>query len=239
MHVEGAQNEKQNKYAILPDRCPVSVQSMISVMMPIPLDEVQQLRAEIAATAARLVAQDGADYGTARRKAARQVLGDSAGPADVLPDNEEIEEEVRQYHALFHADTHAALLFRLRSTALQVMEVLERYNSFLTGAVLNGSAGPHDDIHLQLFADSAKEVEIFLLNKNLNIEISEAPHFKGPRFGTVERVSFLWHKEGVHAELYEIDDLRGAVKTRGDGRLMRADLAGVRSLLISSTHPTI
>jgi hypothetical protein len=119
------------------------------------------------------------------------------------------------------------------------MEALERYNPFLTGAVLNGTAGPHDDIHLQLFADSAKEVEIFLLNKNMNLEISEAPHFKGPRFGTVERVSFLWNKEGVHAELYEIDDLRGAVKTRGDGRVMRTDIAGVRSLLISSTHPTI
>lgn len=239
MHVEGAQNEKQNKYAILPDPWGLSVQSMISVMMPIPLDEVQQLRAAIAATAARMVAQDGADYGTARRKAARQVLGDSGGPSDVLPDNQQIEDEVRQYHALFNADTHAALLFRLRSTALQVMEMLERFNPFLTGSVLNGSAGPHDDIHLQLFADSAKEVEIFLLNKNLNIDISEAPHFKGPRFGTVERVSFLWHKEGIHAELYENDDLRGAVKTRGDGRLMRADVAGVRSLLISNTHPTI
>jgi hypothetical protein len=212
---------------------------MITLMMPTPLDEVQQLRAEIAVTAARLVAQEGADYGTARRKAARQVLGDSSGPPDVLPDNQQIEEEVRQYHALFNADSHAALLFRLRSTALQVMEMLERFNPFLSGSVLNGSAGPHDDIHLQLFADSAKEVEIFLLNKNLNIEISEAPHFKGPRFGTVERVSFLWHKEGVHAELYEIDDLRGAVKTRGDGRLMRADLAGVRSLLIPNTAPVI
>jgi hypothetical protein len=212
---------------------------MITLMMPTPLDEVQQLRAEIAVTAARLVAQEGADYGSARRKAARQVLGDSGGPPDVLPDNQQIEDEVRQYHALFNADTHAALLFRLRSTALQVMEMLERFNPFLCGAVLNGSAGPHDDIHLQLFADSAKEVEIFLLNKNLGIEISEAPHFKGPRFGAVERVSFLWHKEGVHAELYEIDDLRGAVKTRGDGRLMRADLAGVRSLLIPHTVPTI
>jgi hypothetical protein len=239
MHVEGAQNKKPNKYAILPDPWLLPVQSMITVMMPTPLDEVQQLRAEIAATAARMVAQDGADYGTARRKAARQVLGDSSSPSDVLPDNQQIEDEVRQYHALFNADTHAALLFRLRSAALQVMEMLERYNPFLTGSVLNGSAGPHDDIHLQLFADSAKEVEIFLLNKNLNIDISEAPHFKGPRFDTVERVSFLWHKEGVHAELYEIDDLRGAVKTRGDGRLVRADIAGVRSLLISSTHPTI
>ena len=38
-------------------------------------DDTRQLRLEIAAAAARLVAQDGADYGSAKRKAARQVLG--------------------------------------------------------------------------------------------------------------------------------------------------------------------
>jgi hypothetical protein len=105
--------------------------------------------------------------------------------------------------------------------------------------VLNGTAGPHDDIHLQLFADSAKEVEIFLLNKNVQIDISETPHFKGPRYDPVETVSFLWNKEGVHAALYELDDMRGALKARSDGRQLRADIAGVRALLIASTHEEI
>jgi hypothetical protein len=59
------------------------------------------------------------------------------------------------------------------------MEQLAEFHPYLTGAVLNGTAGEHDDIHLQLFADSAKEVEIFLLNRNVNIDISETPHFKG------------------------------------------------------------
>ncbi|WP_107876809.1 hypothetical protein [Pseudoduganella sp. UC29_71] len=211
-------------------------------MMPTPNDDIQLLRAQVAAAAARLIAADGADYGTAKRKAARQVLGEqrsaNAGAA-VLPDNSQIEEEVRLYHALFNADTQPARLFRLRTIALQVMEALEQYNPFLTGAVLNGTAGPHDDIHLQLFADSAKEVEIFLLNKNVQIDISETPHFKGPRYDPVETVSFLWNKEGVHAALYELDDMRGALKARSDGRQLRADIAGVRALLIASTHEEI
>lgn len=210
--------------------------------MPTPNDDIQLLRAQVAAAAARLIAADGADYGTAKRKAARQVLGEqrsaNAGAA-VLPDNSQIEEEVRLYHALFNADTQPARLFRLRTIALQVMEALEQYNPFLTGAVLNGTAGPHDDIHLQLFADSAKEVEIFLLNKNVQIDISETPHFKGPRYDPVETVSFLWNKEGVHAALYELDDMRGALKARSDGRQLRADIAGVRALLIASTHEEI
>jgi hypothetical protein len=59
------------------------------------------LRARIAATAARMIAQDGADYATAKAKAARQVLGvDRPGP-NYLPDNIQVEDEVRRYQALF------------------------------------------------------------------------------------------------------------------------------------------
>jgi hypothetical protein len=112
----------------------------------------------------RLIAEDGADYNTAKRKAARQILGDTQPPLNLLPDNAQIEAEVRIYQSLFHADTQPARLFRLRTLAVDIMEGLERFQPYLTGAVLNGTAGPHDDIHLQLFADSAK-VEIFLLNR--------------------------------------------------------------------------
>ncbi|KQN79329.1 hypothetical protein ASF04_02225 [Duganella sp. Leaf61] len=206
-------------------------------MTPNVIDEVQLLRAEIAAAAARLIAEDGADYGIAKRKAARQILGDQPPPANVLPDNAQIEAEVRVYQSLFHADTQPARLFRLRTLAVDIMDKLAQFNPFLTGAVLGGTAGPHDDIHLQLFADSAKEVEIFLLNRNVQIDISESPHFKGPRYDPVETVSFLWQQEGVHAELYELDDLRGAVKARGD-KVQRADIAAVRALLVNSTSST-
>jgi hypothetical protein len=75
---------------------------------------------------------------------------------------------------------------RTCATALEVMEQLADFRPYLTGAVLNGTAGEHDDIHLQLFADSAKEVEIWLLNRNVDIDISETPHFKGGRHDPVE-----------------------------------------------------
>jgi len=200
-------------------------------------DDLQLLRAEIAAVAARMIAQDGADYGTAKRKAARQVLGDEQPASNLLPDNVQIEEEVRQYQALFHGATQPARLLELRTIALQVMEALAEFRPYLTGAVLSGTAGEHDDIRLQLFADSAKDVEIFLLNKNVNIEISETPHFKGARHDPVETVSFLWRGEGVHAELYEMNDFRGALKPRADGRLHRADTDALRALLAAPAAP--
>ena len=197
-------------------------------------DDSAQLRQEIAAAAARLVAQDGADYGSAKRKAARQVLGDAPSPPNVLPDNDMIEEQVRQYNALFLADSQPARLFQLRTIALQVMEALQQFHPLLSGPVLNGTAGPHDEIYLQLFAESAKEIHIFLLNKNVVLDMSESPHFKGARYDAVETASFLWKSEGVHAAMYELDDMRGALKAKADGKVLRTDIAGLRSLLAAS-----
>lgn len=208
---------------------------MIWPMMPSSSDDHQQLRAEIAAVAARLIAQDGAEYATAKRKAAQQVLKEANPRSNLLPDDLQIEEAVRQYHALFHGATQPARLLALRTVALQVMEVLADFSPHLSGAVLHGTAGEHDDIHLQLFAESTKDVEIFLLNRNVNIEISETPHFKGGRRAPVETVSFLWKNEGVHAELYDLDDLRGALRQRADGRPQRADTAAVRALIEAET----
>ncbi|MES3020011.1 MAG: hypothetical protein V4857_00340 [Pseudomonadota bacterium] len=200
-------------------------------MIPSQNDDPHLLRAQIAAAAARLVAQDGADFGSAKRKAARQVLGPTPPNADLLPDNAEIEEALRQYQSLFQGDTQPARLLQLRTVALEVMDALAEFSPHLTGAVLGGTAGEHDDIHLQLFADSAKEVEIFLLNRQVVIDISETPHFKGRGHPDVETVSFLWRKQGVRAELYELADLRGARKLRADGRPARVDADALRALL--------
>ena len=152
-------------------------------------------------------------------------------PANALPDNLQLEQAVRAYQALFQPTTQPARLAQLRAAALQVMEALAEFSPYLTGAVLHGTAGEHDYIHLQLFADSAKEVEIYLLNRNVEIDIGETPHFKGARFDPVETVSFQWHAEDVHAELYELHDLRGALKPRADGSPARIDATGLRALI--------
>jgi hypothetical protein len=214
-----------------PTRCHFPFNSMILHMMPNPNDDLQTLRARIAATAARMIAQDGADYGTAKAKAARQVLGVDRPSPNYLPDNIQVEDEVRRYQALFHGPAQAERLARLRRCALEVMEQLADFRPYLTGAVLNGTAGEHDDIHLQLFADSAKEVEIWLLGRGVDIDISEMPHFKGGRHDPVETVTFTWKKETVHAELYEMNDLRGALKPRADGSPQRIDANALRTLM--------
>jgi hypothetical protein len=188
------------------------------------------LRAEIAVAAARLIAEDGADYATAKKKAAKQIIGNAKVRGEIMPDNAQIEEEVRIYNEIFLQDTQPARLLHLRKLAVRLMDDLKQFSPHVTGAVLNGTAGEHSDIHLQLFADSAKDVEIFLINKNVDFEVSETPHFNG-HGAPVETVSFMWHNEGVHLALYEADDLRGVGKTSADGRPLRANVETLRMVI--------
>ncbi|RJG05103.1 hypothetical protein D3870_02885 [Noviherbaspirillum cavernae] len=195
--------------------------------------DIEQLRAEIAAVAARMIAEDGADYGMAKRKAAKQILGNAKVRGEFMPDNAQIEEEVRLYNELFFGDTQPARLLDLRKLALHVMKELAQFSPYLTGAVLNGTAGEHSDIYLQLFTESAKDVEIFLLNKHVDFDVTETSHFNGRR-EPIERISFMWKNEGIHLAVYATDDLRGAMKTTAEGKLERANMESVRALIIQA-----
>src|SRR4051794_34423343 len=122
-------------------------------------------RARIAAAAARLMAEDGIDdFGLAKRKAARQL-----GVEDhhLMPGNEEIEAELEAYRLLYQADDHPEVLRALLEVALDAMRTLQRFNPYLTGPVLRGTAGPFAEVTLQLFPESTKEVEIFLIDQGI------------------------------------------------------------------------
>jgi AcrR family transcriptional regulator len=196
----------------------------------------QRVREEIAMAAARLIAEEGLDYSSAKRKAARQIVGQSRIAGEWLPDNDQIEEEIREYQSLFQSDTQPAVLRRLREIALDWMKRLAPFNPYLTGAVLNGTAGEYSDIHLQVFCDNPKEVAIYLLNANVQYDVSETRHFGGR--GAVETLSFIWRPArtdepvGMHVALYDTDDLRGAVKADARGRMPRAGTEVVEALLV-------
>jgi hypothetical protein len=201
----------------------------------------QRVREEIAIAAARMIAEDGLDYSTAKRKAARQVVGETRVAGEWLPDNDQIEEEIREYQVLFQGDSQPHVLRRLREVALDWMQRLAPFNPYLTGAVLGGTAGEHSDVHLQAFCDNPKEVAIYLLNANIPYDVSETRHFAGR--GYVETLSFMWRPEregrdadpvGVHIALYDADDLRGAVRADARGRLARANAQAVQTLLDDS-----
>ena len=181
-------------------------------------------RTRIASAAARLMAEDGiGDFTFAKRKAARSLgLPDTAH----LPDNAEVEAELRTYQRLFHDEEQTARITELRRKAVEMMAITQQFNPYLTGSVLDGSAGRYAEIDIQLFADSAKDVEIFLLNQQIDFEHSE------PRTERAEAVLTIQNADTViNLVIYPPNEERVTLKTR-DGRVReRARLDAVRSLL--------
>jgi len=134
-------------------------------------------RQAIAAAAARMMAEDGInDYGYAKRKAARNL---GYGDGIALPTNEEVQAELRAYQSLYQDEEVKERLREMRIAALDVMAFLEDFRPYLTGSVLDGTAGRASNIDIDLFADSAKDVEISLLSRNIDYRSSE-PRRHGP-----------------------------------------------------------
>lgn len=190
-----------------------------------------QMRARIAAVAARLMAQDGIDdYALAKRKAARQL---GASDTQSLPANEEIENELVAYQALYQGDEQRERIRELRAIALEVMQALNAFRPYLAGAVLKGTAGRYADIDLQLYTDDLKTLELYLLNRDIEYTLAER------RAGNddsrpMEVLRVEWHGVPVNLAVYPANDERRALKAAPMARVIeRANLTAVAELVES------
>jgi hypothetical protein len=191
------------------------------------------LTEEIAATAARLIVEEGMEYGPAKRKAAQALGRRSVRPAE-LPDNQLVEDEVREYIALFCADTQPVELAALRSVAAEWMERLAAFRPHLTGAVWRGTATRLNNVHLQLFCDDSKAAELALIDLRVPFEVGS---LSGPRNELIDVLSVsspspaLGEPVTVLLSVLDHDDLRGALKPDARGRSQRGDLGALRKLM--------
>lgn len=129
------------------------------------------MREQLAHQAARLMAESGiTDHAFAKRKAAKQL-----GAADTqhLPSNQEIDEALRTFRSLYQQESHPEVLQQLREQALSTMRMLEPFGPYLTGSVLEGSAGENSDINLTVYSDDVKAVMMYLLKHNVSFESGE------------------------------------------------------------------
>ena len=134
----------------------------------------EELQVAIATQAARLMAEDGLELGPARHKAATAILGAQARAGSALPDHEQIETALRCYLREPDGAVHRQMLHKLRLLAVEWMQILAPFQPHLVGPVLNGSATLHSHLHLHLFTDSAKDVEMALLDRGLDIRVGPA-----------------------------------------------------------------
>jgi hypothetical protein len=192
---------------------------------------MQDAQLEIAATAARMVVEEGLEYGPAKRRAVKQLgLPSRTG----LPDNALVEDEVRDYIALFCAETQPQELRALRELALVWMDRLREFRPHLSGAVWHGTATRLSDIYLQLFCDDSKSAEIALIDHGVNYAAGSVTGLHGE---TVDALSLhclcaaLNEMIGIHLIIYDHDDVRGALKLDNKGRSPRGDIAAVKRKL--------
>ena len=148
------------------------------------------------------------DHAFAKRKAAK-FFGLMDGEA--LPSNDEINDAIKEHQAIFFDEEHEARLKVLRLEALSLMKKLCDFNPHLTGSTLDGTAGRYPTIHIQLYADSMKEVEFFLLNHNMAYETRDRKcHTKDPMQD--KKIIPVLTLEGsmgpIELLIYHIDDLK-------------------------------
>jgi hypothetical protein len=189
------------------------------------------LLSEISVVAARMVVEEGLEYGLAKRRAAKQ-LGLSSRAT--LPGNDQIEDSVKEYVALFCAETQPRELLALRRLALVWMERMQMFRPHLGGAVWHGTATRLCDIYIQLFCDDSKSAEISLIDHQVNYLARSVTGLRGESVDALSVHAFcpdLGHDVGVHLTIYDYDALRGAMRLDAKGRCPRGDLAAVRGLL--------
>ena len=176
------------------------------------------LRQEIAQSAARLMFEEGiSDYARAKRKAVKLLGIQQDAP---LPTNAEIDTALREYHALYADEADAAHLLNLRQAALHTMQLLKKFNPHM-----DGTAGPYADTEIHVFAESAKELEIFLLNQNIPYHADEQQYRMSDRPGKqkhelvrkrVPVVSVETRFGTQRISIFETDDIRSAPRKSGE-----------------------
>jgi len=172
------------------------------------------------------MAEDGiGDYGQAKRKAAKNL---GVGESEALPSNDEVEAELRAYQALFQDEEQEIRLRELREAALEAMEFLADFRPYLTGAVLDGTAGRYAEIEIEVFADSAKDVEIFLLSRDIPYELA-ANRQQGPD-APETRLRFDWNDANIVLAIYPFQAER---RQKAGPHAGRARAAAVAALLSS------
>ena len=192
---------------------------------------MESLKVEIAAAAARMVVEEGLEYGAAKHRAVKQ-LGLPSRTA--LPDNGQLEREVEDYIALFCADSQPVELRALRQLALKWMVRLEHFRPHLGGAVWHGTATRRSDIFLQLFCDDSKAAEIGLIDLGVRYKARSVSGLHGEMVDALSvqaNCPELGEVIGLHLLIYDFDDLRGALKADARGRKPRGDITALRELL--------
>jgi hypothetical protein len=189
------------------------------------------LRIELAQAAAAFVADHGLDYGAAKTRALQERFGRERVSTRDIPDSTDIDQALREHLDIFDPQGHQERVQNLRDSAIRAMELLDRFQPLVTGAAWKGLASEQAFVHLQLFPESSKDIEYFLMNQEISFELSEMRRGKGLGRDKSRVPALVIQHRGnpVVLALYEQDEMRGALKALDtQGQAVRGTLAQLR-----------
>lgn len=195
------------------------------------LRRLNQVRMEVAAEAARIIATEGQhNYHAAKKKAAERI---GVSERLALPGNVEVKEALHRYLDLYGGTDHQENLELMRRAAVHIMRLLGEFSPRLVGSVLDGTASRHSRIAFHVFADSIESVVLFFIERDIDFSQEQRQirwHTGGHRFIPLIVSEFEGH--AVELAVFEPVNLRQAPPSPIDGKPQhRASLPDVEFLL--------
>jgi hypothetical protein len=191
----------------------------------------RQMRLEVAAEAARIIATEGQhNYHAAKRKAADRI---GATERLALPSNSEVEDALRRYQGLYGGSAHVENLERLRGMAMDAMYHLQDFHPRLVGPVLDGTANEHSRVTLHVFSDSIESVVLHFLENGIPFsqEQRQIRWFNGDH-RTLPLIVFERQDAVIELMIFDQVHMRQAPPSPIDGKPQRrATLSDVECLL--------
>ncbi len=180
-------------------------------------------------------------YFTAKRMAARRLLGKVAGkrmrflPAD-LPSNGEIRDALLSLAELAEGGRRLLRLFTMRVLALETMSCLLPFEPRLIGSVSTGHVRRGSDIDIQVFSDHEELLENHLASLSWFFEKENVTIHKGGEFRSYVHFH-LRETFPIELTLYPLNDLRHRPRSSTDGKPIVRLTTSALSALLGRDHP--
>lgn len=202
-----------------------------------------QLRELITLEAARLMYEEEVkQYFTAKRMAAKRVLGRSGGrrlryrPRD-LPSNGEIQAALLELARATEGELHQHRLFALRAVALEVMRLLEGFSPRLIGSVSTGHVRRGSDIDLHVFTDEHARLVRRADALGWDHELKVVTIRRGGGFEDYTHLYAEVMEFPVELSIYLPAELRVTRRSSTDGKPIRRVKPAALLELIRAEHP--
>jgi len=193
--------------------------------------EIERNRLRVAQEAARIMAVEGIrDFRAAKLKALDRL---SLNNGTALPRNSEVNAALREYQRLFQSESQPASLVAKRASALKAMELFAKFSPRLVGPILEGTADSGSVIEIQVFSDTPEEVEWFLEDRQIPVEMRSARiQINRSTWLDAPLVGFYAAGEAIEALVLPMDFLRQAPIGSFDAKPMkRASSTDLQALL--------